>query len=281
MDTTEAVTRFLTAKRAKGLQDTTIGWYEWILGKFADAHPELPTTPEPIEAFIASIRGAPETRHGYFRAIRTLYNWLVRRRSISESPIPYMEPPRVPKKVPRWLEITEAQRLFHAAHTPLEIALIRLLLDTGIRIGEARNLDREHIHDTFIRVVGKSGEHIVPISKRTADALRSLPVSIKAPSVVFAGSKGRYHVRTLQRRVNDCFVRAGMAGRRSSPHTLRHTFGTLWDGDEGVLQDILGHSDISTTRRYRHFRISRSVAQHRVFSPMASIEATQLAFPLT
>lgn len=280
MNTKEAVVMFLTAKRAAGRAETTIDWYAWILGKFADAHRTLPTEPEPIEEFIAGIGGEPETRHGHYRAVRTLYNWLVRRRKLTENPIVFVEGPKVPRKLPRWLELEECQRLYRAAQTPLEMALVRLILDTGVRIGEARNLDRNQIRDTFIVVRGKTGEHIAPVSLRTATALRALPVSMKEPAAVFAGAKGRYHVRTLQRAVGAVFVRAGLAGRRSSPHTLRHSFGTLWEGEELVLQDILGHSDIATTRRYRHFRVSRAVRQHRAFSPMTAIDAGQLSMEL-
>lgn len=280
MNTKEAVVMFITAKRAAGRAETTLDWYAWLLEKFAQAHRVLPTEPEPIEAFIADADGEPETRHAHFRAVRTLYNWLARRRKIAENPMALVEEPKVPRKLPRWLELEECQQLYRAAETPLEIALIRLLLDTGVRVGEARSLDRHQIRDSFIIVRGKTGERIAPVSSRTATRLRSLPVSIIDPDAVFAGEKGRYHVRTLQRAVGRVFIRAGLGGPRSSPHTLRHSFGTLWDGEELVLQDILGHSDIATTRRYRHFRISRAVRQHHTYSPMTAIDAGQLQMDL-
>ena len=60
-------------------------------------------------------------------------------------------------------------------------------------------------------------------------------------------------------------------GQRPSSRALRHTFGTLWEGDELILQQILGHRKLEMVQRYRRFRIGRAVAQHAVHSPLAQL----------
>ncbi|MFH1141374.1 MAG: site-specific integrase [Chloroflexota bacterium] len=72
----------------------------------------------------------------------------------------------------------------------------------------------------------------------------------------------------LRRMTKKAFIRAGIKG---SAHTLRHTFATLWAGDEGTLQRILGHRNIQTTMRYRHLRTQVLSQQHEQFSPVAAM----------
>jgi integrase/recombinase XerD len=159
--------------------------------------------------------------------------------------------------------------LLAAPASPRDRALVNLLVDTGLRIGEALHLNREDVLEESVLVDGKTGEREVPISGETRRQLRELVHH----GAIFLGTKGRMTQSGAYRVVRTALARAGIHARKRGPHTLRHTFGRqyiLAGGDLVSLQRILGHTDIGTTKIYAELDLRDITAQHRRFTPLKS-----------
>lgn len=250
--------RFLFSRHAKGLKVLTINWYRTILNKFQTRFKKLPGKPEQVEEFIASLNVGDERRHGYYRAIRCFYKFLAKRYHV-RNPMPDVEPPRRTAKDPKFLTPDSVNKLLAYPHPPTIKAAIMFLIDTSTRLCELFNLRIEDLEETpwgFVaRINGKTGMRIVPISYETYHALMiSLPFN--------------YSIWWLGKLITRAFKNAGLKG---GSLTLRHTFGTLWEGDELVLQRIMGHRELSTTKIYRHLRMKVLCTQHNQFSPLKMV----------
>ncbi|MBU1173298.1 MAG: tyrosine-type recombinase/integrase [Proteobacteria bacterium] len=258
MNTWQAVEAFINAQKAKGLSLDTIRWYSGILNLFAQRYVEIPLLPEGIESFIASCKGKDERRHGYYRTMRVFFNFLHKRYRL-QNPMEYIDAPRRKPKKPKPLTTDELDQLLAFPHKPKVKTGLLFLADTGARVGEAANLALRDLNETpfgFVtRVSGKTGDRIVPISTETYQALiKYLP---------FGYSPYRFR-RIISRAFKDAMV-------RGSGINLRHTFATLWLGDELILQQIMGHSHLSTTRIYRALRTELVSAQHHQYSPLRMV----------
>lgn len=259
MQTKDAIEIFLKSRRAKGLSLESIRWYGGLLGEFAGMFQELPEQPDPIYDFLSSLTSGDERRHGYYRALRALYNYFDKRQIISPNPIKFVDAPRRSQKKPRPLTIDELSQLLSFPHKPKIKAALMFLIDTGCRIGELVNLQITDISETqwgyMARVSGKTGTRLVPISAETHQVLNGvLPLGYSS-----------YRLRRLIRfAFDDAHV-------RGSAINLRHSFGTYWEGDELILQNIMGHKHLETTRVYRGLRISRMAEQHHRYSPLRMV----------
>jgi len=258
LQTQEAVNLFLKSRTARGLSKQTIRWYKGILYFFAAQYPTLPLIPDYIEDFLASCQAGDERRHGYYRTVRCLYRFLHYRLDIP-NPVEKVAPPKVRLKCPRVLMPDEIDQLLSYPHAPKIKAALLFLLDTGARLGELRNLTADHFTETpwgYVAIVnGKTGFRYIPVSNETyRTLLKYLP---------FKYSRS-WLCRLISRAFRDAYV-------EGTAHTLRHTFATLWEGDETVLQQIMGHTHISTTMLYRHLRTRTLSAQHREHSPLRMV----------
>lgn len=264
--TEEAVDRYLAAIRSRGLSPRTIEWYRMILRRYAERQAEVEASAEEVERFLGEIAGTPETRHGYYRALRAFYGWASKRLDV-HNPMVEIPPPRRKRKRPRSLTLEELGCLLLVPLDPRDRALVNLLVDTGIRVGEAVMLCREDIGAETMVVDGKTGQREVPISEETRELLLGLVESGR----VFTGTKGPLTRSGAYRVVRMAMAAAGIDGAKVGPHTLRHTFGRqyiLAGGDLVSLQRIMGHSDIGTTRIYAEMDLRDIVGQHGRFSPL-------------
>ncbi len=264
VETPTLVTAYVAAKTAAGRSKRTIEGYTQRLGRFAVAWPTLPTTPEPVEAFIAAQGPTNETRWTYYRDLRSFYNWLVRRHQLraGRNPLTEIEAPIVRPKQARWLDESDLSRLLsHAGHPTPVRALLWLLADTGLRLSEALSIEPASFIGDVVIVTGKVGGRFVPVSPSVRDmVLAVLPWPWRSRRPAWAA-------------INKAFSRAGLATeRRSSAITLRHTFGQLWDGELDNLVGIMGHtSPRMVMRTYRPYAVRRAVPDHRKHTPTSKV----------
>lgn len=234
-----------------------------------DRFEELPGRPEAIEAVLDGLTGVgDETRYDVWVALRTFYRWTAGRFGVVDAMVGVKKPRRRPKQ-PRTLDEIDVERLLWTVRgEPRDQALLLLLLDTGARIGEVAALSWADIGRDQVRLVGKTGARVVPVSPETAAALRRL--QLRSPGPVWVSARGgALTVDGLKRVVRRRLAGVGFAG---GPHSLRHTFGKLYvvaGGDLFSLQRVMGHANLSTTRRYVGLDLRDVAAQHARFSPIA------------
>jgi integrase len=266
MNTRKLVNEFILSRRSQGLTASSMVWYTSMLGRFTRAYTVLPQAPGAIEGFLGSIAGSDETRHGYYRAVSSFYRWTCRRQGIT-NPMTEITAPRRRKKTLYYLTTAELSALIALPMPDRERALISLLVDTGVRIGEALRLAREDVQQEYIIVDGKTGQREVPISQE----VRELLLSLAPKGHLFFGTKGPLGYTGAFHVVRKALRRVGVRTNKWGPHVLRHSFGRqyiLAGGDLVSLQRILGHSNISTTRIYADLDLRDILVQHHKFSPL-------------
>jgi integrase/recombinase XerD len=161
-------------------------------------------------------------------------------------------------------------------------AILELAYASGLRLSELKNLRLEQLHleAGFINVIGKGNkERVVPVGKKAVEALtryletaRPKLVTPKSPASVFLTKRGTpFASVTLWLRIKNHIRYAGIS-RNITPHMLRHSFAThlLEHGaDLRVIQELLGHANISTTEIYTHVAGNRLRDIHKKFHPRA------------
>jgi integrase/recombinase XerC len=220
-----------------------------------------------IRAFLASLHARGLDAASVARklaAVRSFYRFLVRRGVVERNPARETRGPRRAQKLVSFLPIDEATALVDAralggAARDRDVAILELLYATGLRVSELTGLDVDKVDraEQTVRVLGKGRkERIVPYGGGAARALeRYLAPRPAVRGPLFVNARGGRltdrSVRTVVRRA----ARSAGVVRRVTPHTLRHTFAThLLDAgaDLRAIQELLGHSRLSTTQRYTH-----------------------------
>ena len=220
-----------------------------------------------VRAWLASLhaRGlAPASVARKLAALRSCFRFLVRRGVIEANPAREARSPQPPRRLVAFLPIDEATQLVDGralggTSRTRDVAILETLYATGVRVSELAGLDLDDPDraERTVRVLGKGRkERIVPYGSHAARALESwLGERGEVEGAVFTNARGgRLTVRSVHTIVRRSARAAGIT-RRVSPHTLRHTFAThLLDGgaDLRAIQELLGHSRLSTTQRYTH-----------------------------
>jgi integrase/recombinase XerC len=215
-------------------------------------------------------------------ALRSCGRFLVRRGVIERNHAREVRGPRQPRKLLSALPIDEATQLVDGravggASRPRDVAILELLYASGLRVSELSGLDVDALDQPAraVRVLGKGRkERIVPYGEPAARALEAwLAVRGGLPGPLFTNPRGRrLTVRSIYTVVRRSARAAGIA-RPVSPHTLRHTFAThLLDGgaDLRMIQELLGHSRLSTTQRYTHVAADQLMKVYDRAHPRAS-----------
>jgi integrase/recombinase XerC len=214
-------------------------------------------------------------------AVRSWFRFLVRRGVLERNVAREVRGPRMPKKLVSFLPIDEAAALMDGkpAAGPERLrdaAVLEILYASGLRVSELAGLDLDDVDRArqTVRVLGKGRkERIVPYGGRAASALDAyLSARGDARGPLFANRRGgRLTVRSIhtivRRRAKACGIT-----RRVSPHTLRHTFAThLLDAgaDLRMIQELLGHSRLSTTQRYAHVGTDQLMRAYDAAHPRA------------
>lgn len=281
MNTATAVQSFLYNRQSRNLRPSTINWYKSRLQHFIDFSEELPTEPEPIEQFLVEVVPGEqdEVRHGYYRTVKALYQFICRRYRLA-NPMDFVDPPSRRKKVMPTLSAEEMLTLLTRARRIRDLAILSLFIDCGPRCGEAASLRWWNIFDDYIKVDGKSGEREIPISEETKQMLLSLVSADGHQDYIFVGQRGPLTTNGIYKIVRKYMKEAGIAKPKLGPHRIRHGFGKnfiLNGGDTRSLQKIMGHANISTTEIYCELSKEEVVAKHHRFTPLRSTHAASQA----
>ena len=220
-------------------------------------------------------------------ALRAFYKFAENEKLLPANPAENLSLPRRWQRLPKALSHDEITRLLapEAPETPENLcdqAILELAYASGLRLSELKNLRLEQLHleAGFINVIGKGNkERVVPVGKTAVAALnrfieagRPKLITPKSPANVFITQRGTpFAAVTLWLRVKNRVKRAGVE-RNVTPHMLRHSFAThlLEHGaDLRVIQELLGHANISTTEIYTHITGNRLREIHRKFHPRA------------
>ena len=201
-------------------------------------------------------------------SVKSLFNYLVQAEAIRDNPAIHIKTPKVEKKIPTFVQENKIEDLMKMPDAGTLIgkrdrAILELFYATGIRLNELAGLNIGSVNpqEKLLRVLGKGNkERIVPFGKPAKHALESYLkkrgkswVSPQETPLFTGRGEKRIARRTIQQRVN-IYLKAILGGRTgASPHTLRHTFGThLLENDADIrsIQELLGHSSISSTQIY-------------------------------
>lgn len=220
-------------------------------------------------------------------ALRAFYRFAENEKLLPINVAENLSLPRRWKRLPKALTDAEIQDLLtpeqpETPQTLCDQAILELAYASGLRLSELKNLRLEQLHleAGFINVIGKGNkERVVPVGKVAATALnrfidagRPKLVTPRSPANVFLTQRGTpFASVTLWLRIKNRVRRAGIS-RNITPHMLRHSFAThlLEHGaDLRVIQELLGHANISTTEIYTHVTGNRLREIHRKFHPRA------------
>ena len=218
-------------------------------------------------------------------ALKIFFRWLALRTRIPHDVADVLPLPRMERYLPETLNEPLVERLLAAVDTtqPLGLrdrAMLELLYASGLRASEltGARLETLDLDNRMIRVTGKGNKtRIVPVGTKACEAInaylateRPRLVSKRTGSHVFLSHHGKSLTTSrLWQIVKGTAKRAGIE-TRVYPHLLRHSFATHLLGggaDLRIIQELLGHADISTTQIYTHVDQSRLKAVHRKFHP--------------
>ncbi len=208
-------------------------------------------------------------------SIKGFFKFLCHRRDIETNPAISITSPKLPKKLPKVLTISEVEKILKNHLSIFEYAVIELLYSAGIRVSELVELQLKNmdLSQKVIKVFGKgSKERIVPINNKCINALQKYlkqreltALKYNSKPYLFLNSRGG---KISRQRVYKIIKKQGeIINKKISPHTLRHSFAThlLERGaDLRVVQELLGHASIVTTQLYTH--ISKKTLREVYFS---------------
>ena len=269
----------------KGLASNTISAYRLDIEKFfhylsTNQLSLEQVTPEQLSSYVAWLRGMENTEFKIGESsiarniisIRSYFTYLAKEHKFN-NPSSNFKPPKIGKRLPKALTIDQVMSMLNIAGTDLissrDKALVELLYATGARVSELINLntldistfDSESGSTTTVKLKGKGGkERVVPIGSFAVAAVndylvRSRPSLLKVSTqkALFLNQRGgRLSRQSAWNLVAKAAERAGLSDQ-VTPHSMRHSFAThLLDGgaDIRVVQELLGHSSVTTTQIY-------------------------------
>ncbi len=218
-------------------------------------------------------------------AIKMFHRFLVREGLVRTDPTNLIDMPKLWKRIPDVLSVPEIAAVLGAAkgghwQAVRDRAMLELFYATGMRVSELINLKLESINLEvgYVRCIGKGRkERIIPVGKRAREALEKYCAAARkklnkgnVSSALFLSRLGKKMSRQSAWKIIKRYARKANIKKEIKPHTLRHSFAThlLEHGaDLRSVQEMLGHSDISTTQIYTHVDKERLKTIHKQFHP--------------
>jgi integrase/recombinase XerD len=300
----EAFLEMIAAER--GASGNTQEAYARDLADYAAALAKAGKTP--LNATTADIRAylsrlaegglKPASSARKLSSIRQFHRFLVAEGHRTGDPALIIEAPKRGRRLPKILSIAEVDHLLAVSKEGLgdglrpvperlralrTACLLELLYATGLRVSELVALPAKaaQTKDPFIHIRGKGGrERLVPLSPAAREAIAAYRALLSSHARLSAspwlfpadGASGHLTRQAFARDLKACAAAAGIAPARISPHVLRHAFAShlLQNGaDLRVVQELLGHADISTTQIYTHVLDERMKAMVRDLHPLS------------
>ncbi|MEN8222163.1 MAG: site-specific tyrosine recombinase/integron integrase [Acidobacteriota bacterium] len=217
-------------------------------------------------------------------AVRSFFQYLIRHGSTEKNPMDLVSIPKADKKLPEILTEDEMLKFLNdlPGESIIEIrnkALFELFYASGLRLSELTSLKMENVNlsERMLRVLGKGNkERIVPFNRKTAEILQDyLTISNKEyknrGDYIFLNFRGKkISERGVEKIVKEVFKKLNYSGKNVYPHLFRHSFAThlLQRGvDLRMIQELLGHSNLSTTEKYTTLNYSDLLKSYNKFHP--------------
>lgn len=228
-----------------------------------------------IHSFLAYLHNSGISKSSMARklsSLRSFFRYLMKNKTISQDPCQGVKNPKQDRPQPDFLNVDQALALMEASVEPSpkglrDMALAELLYGSGLRVSEAVNLDMDDVDlgQMMVRVMGKGQkERMAPLTNPGCERIRKYLLQRRAfdpdprDNALFLGIRGKRLNRREAARIIDRLARKTALPQSISPHGLRHSFAThLLQGgaDLRSVQELLGHSRISTTQRYTHLNL--------------------------
>lgn len=246
---------------------------------------------ENILLYLDSLRAVGKSSKTVSRqisSIRSFHQFLLREKVCEQDPTVHLEMPKKEQSLPKVLSIEDIDALISAPSIEKpqgirDIAILEMMYGSGMRISELIELNLEDVHITmgFVRVFGKGGkERIIPLGRGALTACtnylnESRPQLLgNAPKndAFFITQRGKRFTRQGCWKIIKEHAQTAGITKEITPHVLRHSFAThlIENGaDLRAVQELLGHSDISTTQIYTHVSKTRLSEVYKQFHPRA------------
>jgi len=227
----------------------------------------------------------PRSLSRQLSALRMFFRFLTREKLVPVDVTQTLQSPKLWRTLPRTLTYEEVDRLLAAPRCRTKLglrdrAMLEFMYATGLRVSELAGLQLSDVNFEagFLRTVGKGNkERIVPIGRPAIEWTRRYLEQARprlagqgtAPQLFLSVRGTALSRKTIWHHIKK-YARAAGITKNITPHTLRHSFGTHLlenGGDLRVIQEMLGHADISTTQIYTHVDQSRLKDTHYRFHP--------------
>ncbi len=282
-------------KLEKNLSDSTIKSYQNDLGAFKDflnskgIDDPGDITSQYLNDFFKLLNelglvGSSAAR--YFSSLKGFFLYLILNKYIVKNPIEKVSAPKVSKKLPGVLDVSEIEKILSIPDINDKLglrdkAILELFYACGTRVSELINLKVNDLflNDEVIRVLGKgSKERLIPIGTSAINWVKEyltksrplLMKKMKSENYLFLNSRSTKLSRMGVWKIIDRYVKEADIKKDVHPHTFRHSFAThLLEGgaDLRAVQEMLGHADISTTQIYTHIDRDYIKQIHKQYHP--------------
>ena len=259
----------------KGLSQNTLDAYRRDLENFSDSlnvNDINEVDRLKINSYVRSLKEhkyAPTSIIRKVASIRGFFKWASAVGILEKNPASTLEQPKVPQRLPKVVTLKEIEDMLRNNLNPIQHVIMELLYSCGLRVSELVNLKINDIDlsSKYVRCFGKgSKERIIPIGETAKKVIREYLPQRELLVKKYNLSTKRLLIldngRLITRQDVYTFIHAQgkLINKNISPHTLRHSFAThlLENGaDLRIVQELLGHSDVSTTQLYTHISKKR------------------------